>query len=132
MKHNPICPYCGQLSSITIGLYLFPKSPETHNKHFFICEPCEAYCKVYPKSLKPHGTLAKFTDKPLIKKAKRQVQEIIEVGHDSQYVILDSLTEYLQVDNINLSRLDIKQAPLVLDFVKGYWETILLDELEKT
>ncbi len=130
MKHNPICPYCGEVSSITIGKYLFPKSPETHTKHYFVCEPCNAYCKVYPKSLKPHGVLAKRNDKPLIRMARKQVQEVIETGHHTQTTIIQWLTDYLKTDSIKLSQLDVKQAPTVLEFVKDYWQRILIEKLQ--
>lgn len=56
----PSCPYCGKHSKLVTGERLYPGKDKVAHKHFWLCEPCDAWVGCYENSatLKPVGRLA--------------------------------------------------------------------------
>ena len=58
MSGNPICPYCGDVSTLVKGDVVYPKHPHLHHKYFYLCSPCNAYVGCHPNTTVPLGRLA--------------------------------------------------------------------------
>lgn len=58
MSKNPMCPYCGQKSSLVKGDVIYPHLLRLHEKNFYLCNPCNAYVGCHPNTDNPLGRLA--------------------------------------------------------------------------
>ncbi len=53
-----ICPFCGGPAECVGGLVIYPRRHDLAQKHFWRCEPCDAYVGCHGTSTKALGTLA--------------------------------------------------------------------------
>lgn len=53
-----ICPYCKNPAVLVTGATIYPHRPDLHGKHFFACEPCDAWVGCHPNTKSPMGRLA--------------------------------------------------------------------------
>lgn len=53
-----ICPYCHQEARLVTGESIYPNTPSLHYKHFYLCEPCNAYVGCHGNTTQPMGRLA--------------------------------------------------------------------------
>lgn len=58
MSKNPVCQYCGNVSSLVKGDKIYPHLPKLHHKNFYQCSPCDAYVGCHPDTDVPLGRLA--------------------------------------------------------------------------
>jgi len=78
MQHNPpICPYCDKPARLVTGARLFVGRENVAHKHFWWCEPCDAYVGCYENSPthKPVGRLADTA----LRKAKREFHGVFDI-----------------------------------------------------
>lgn len=55
---NPECPYCGDVSKLTTGEFVYPHRPDLGHLKFYVCIPCDARVGCHGSSSKPLGRLA--------------------------------------------------------------------------
>lgn len=55
---NVICDYCGQPAVLVTGQTIYPHRRDLWSKHFYLCDPCEAYVGCHPGTKNPLGRLA--------------------------------------------------------------------------
>lgn len=56
---NPVkCQYCDQEAKLVKGVTIYPRRRDLYTKHFYHCEPCDAYVGCHAGTLKPLGVLA--------------------------------------------------------------------------
>jgi hypothetical protein len=55
---GPICPYCGQQSTLVNGKAVYPHRRDLSDKQFWLCRPCAAFVGCYPRSTTPMGSIA--------------------------------------------------------------------------
>lgn len=53
-----VCPYCGSKTKMVKGSVIYPYRRDLHEKHFFLCAPCNAYVGCHPGTTNPLGRLA--------------------------------------------------------------------------
>lgn len=60
MASWPICPYCQRASLLVTGRAIYPRArnPELTGKHFYQCQPCDAYVGCHQGTTQPLGSLA--------------------------------------------------------------------------
>jgi hypothetical protein len=54
----PICPYCNKSAVLVTGHKIYPHRTDLYSKHFWHCEPCDAYVGCHPQTINPLGRLA--------------------------------------------------------------------------
>lgn len=53
-----ICPYCNGKVELVSGNAIYPHRSDLHDKHFWLCAPCDAYVGCHDGTTKPLGRLA--------------------------------------------------------------------------
>ena len=78
------CTYCGNEAELVMGDVVYPSNKRVHHKHFWLCEPCDAWvaCHENSPSLKPIGHLANKE----LREAKREVHRVFDVLWQSGYL----------------------------------------------
>ena len=52
------CPYCHNKAICVDGAHVYPLRPNLHEKHFYVCDPCDARVGCHPGSKEPLGVIA--------------------------------------------------------------------------
>ena len=57
-KYSVVCDYCRSNAELVGGDVIYPRRPDLHSKHFYLCRPCHAYVGCHPGTANPLGRLA--------------------------------------------------------------------------
>lgn len=71
------CDYCGKPAKLVTGDAIYPGNSKVQHKHFWHCEPCNAWVGCYEQSptLKPVGKLADAK----LRKARREFHGVFDM-----------------------------------------------------
>lgn len=68
------CPYCECPAGMVTGKVVYPHRPDLHDKLFYMCAPCFAWCGVHEGTTKPLGRLADAE----LRHAKQRVHAVLD------------------------------------------------------
>ena len=112
----PICPYCDKPAILVTGHKIYPHRTDLYTKHFWHCEPCDAYVGCHPQTTNPLGRLANAE----LRKAKMDAHAAFdpiwqseEMTRTEAYVWL-STTIGISIDDCHMGMFDVDTCSKVI------------------
>lgn len=118
---TPLCPYCGDWSTLVTGKVIYPHRPDLYYKRFYLCAPCDAYVGCHDHNKMPLGTLANATLRGLRKRAHATFDPIWKTGKmnrtQAYYWLADKMG--LKSNDCHIAKFSEAQCRQVIDLVSS-------------
>lgn len=122
-KQRVKCPYCGGKTALVTGEVIYPYRPDLHGKHYWLCQPCNAWVGCHPDSTRPMGVPADAKTRQARMRAHEAFDPIWRTGRMTRRKAYDWLAAQmgLPVKATHISWFDQALCQQVLAICQRYW-----------
>ncbi len=131
-----ICQYCNNKAELVTGMVIYPHRKDLHDKKFYLCVNCNAYCGCHPGTIRPLGTLANDELRALRKRCHSKLDPIWRAHIMKRKEVYAWLSKQMNIDikDTHIAMFDKYDCEKALEYLSELTyqlETITLEYLSE-